>query len=45
MAGMLVILWVGVLCALFGIVYPIVGVLLCKACGSKLTIRDILRRL
>lgn len=45
MAGMFVILWVGVLCALFGIVYPIVGVLLYKACGSKLTIREILRRL
>lgn len=45
MAGMLVIMWFGALCALFGIVYPIVGVLLYKACGSKLTIREILRRL
>lgn len=46
MVGVLVILiWVGALCALFGIVYPVVGVLLYKACGSKLTIREILRRL
>lgn len=46
MAGVLVIMvWVGMLCVLFGIVYPVVGVLLYKACGSKLTIREILRRL
>lgn len=46
MAGVLVtLIWVGTLCVLFGIVYPVVGVLLYKACGSKLTIREILRRL
>ena len=46
MVGVLVILmWIGALCVLFGIVYPVVGVLLYKACGSKLTIREILRRL
>lgn len=46
MVGVLVILmWIITLCVLFGIVYPVVGVLLYKACGSKLTIREILRRL
>ena len=46
MAGVLVtLIWVGTLCVLFGIVYPVVDVLLYKACGSKLTIREILRRL
>ena len=46
MVGVLVtLMWIGMLCVLFGIVYPVVGVLLYKACGSKLTIREILRRL
>lgn len=45
MAGIVILASVGAIGFVCGVVYPIIGVLLYKMCGSKLTIKQILRRL